>query len=284
MKIRCFSDCHLDWYANALHQTRTFDPNEEPFDPFWYPPEMEDDKNTILILAGDIWVGTRFIEYAGYSWIAKVSQQFKQVLIVLGNHEFWPGNNSLAIVGGADKCNGMLQDHGLFNVHVLDCVSKEIDGVLFIGATLWTDMNKRDPLAMLNMTQFMAYDGKSRYKDDMKFSSERWVTTHSKHRKYIEQALRLNKDKKTVVITHHLPMTTLGDPRYDGDESNCYYSSDLSDVIFDNPQIALWCFGHSHHTVDRMMVNTRLVNQSVGYISEHKLQTGEFDEYKVIEL
>ena len=284
MKIREYSDIHLDWYFAG---GKDFDVLGEIV--CWYPPELPDDKETILILAGDLWTGTRFIEWAGYSWIGIVAQRFQQVLIVLGNHDYWPQGN-LSIVKGADKCNAMLQDMCLFNVHVLDQSTYAIDDYLFVGATLWTDMDKGNPLTMMSMSQFMAYDGKIKYdvggKDGneyRRFTSELWVALHRKHKKYIANIAELNRDKKLVVITHHLPLAQMGDPMYEGNESNGYYYSDLSDLILDNENIVFWCCGHSHCSNDFMFGKTRMYMNPVGYAGEHREQE-ELVKHEVIEL
>lgn len=254
---------------------------------FWYPPELPDDKETTLILAGDLWIGTKFIEWAGFSWIGKVAPKFKQVLIVLGNHDFWP-QGTLTIKNGADKCNAMLQDHGLHNVHVLD-MSTYVDGdYLFVGATLWTDMNQAEPMAMYNMSNFMAYDGKIAFETGpngayTKFTSDRWVQTFYKHRDYIKHVVEQNRDKKVVVITHHLPLTTVSDPVYNGDKSNAYYMSDLSNIMLDNPHIKLWFHGHSHYQHETMFNETLIINNAVGYTSEH-MEQQELVKHKTIEI
>lgn len=263
MKLRLYSDLHLDHYNP---------------DKLWYPPELPDDKETTLILAGDLWFGTKWIEYAGKSWISQVAPRFKKVIIVLGNHCYWPQGN-LSILNGANKCNVMLQDMCLFNVYVLDMATHEDGEYLFVGATLWTDMNKGDPLAMFKMADYMRYDGKCAYETGpggyfRRFTSEKWVQTHCKHRDYIKHVVTQNKDKKVIVVTHHLPLLNLGDPLYHGDPANCYYSSDLSDLILDNPQIKLWVYGHTHYQKDIVVGDTRLMNNCCGYQGEHMEQQG----------
>lgn len=271
LKVRCYSDLHLDHYAQYA--------SSKGDKAFWYPPVLEDDKNTILILAGDLWMGSKWIEWAGFSWISKVAPRFKQVLVVLGNHCYWPMGD-LTITHGANKCNALLSDMKLENVIVLDCDTFAIDDVLFVGATLWTDMDKHSPFAMYNMKNCMAYDGKCRYETGpigqyQSFNSDLWVRTHTKHKLYIKHVVEQNRDKKIVVITHHVPLTTLGDPMYEADSSNCYYSSDLSEFILDNPHIVAWVNGHSHYCRNELFGdNTRMINRSLGYMDENKERKG----------
>jgi len=259
----------------------------------WYPPVLPDEKETILILAGDLWIGTKFIQYAGQSWIGLVAPRFKQVLIVLGNHCYWP-QGDLTILHGAEKCNNMLKDIGLYNVKVLDMDTYADGEYLFVGCTLWTDMNQTEPLAMYSMPQFMAYDGKIAYETGpngawSRFTSEKWVQTHYKHRDYIKHVAAQNRDKKLIVITHHLPLMHLGDPEYQGNMSNAYYMSDLSNLILDNENIIMWFYGHTHHASDTIFPpyaesdGCRMINNCVGYASQHFEQLG-LVKHEVIEI
>jgi predicted MPP superfamily phosphohydrolase len=278
MKIRVYSDMHLDHYAGWFHETRLYDANNRAEPPMWVPPVLPDEKETILCLVGDLWFGTNWIEYGGYSWITPLANRFKQILVVLGNHDYWP-QGQLTITSGGDKCNAKLQDMGLGNVHVLDSHTFAVDNWIFVGCTLWTDMDNMSPLAMHNMPNFMSYDGKIAYETGAnggwsRFTSQKWVDLHCKHRKYIETVVRSNKDKNIIVLTHHLPLNNLSDPKYRGDASNAYYSSDCSEIILDNDNIRFWAFGHSHHTVTDTLNNCMLVNNSVGYQGEHKEQIG----------
>lgn len=279
MKVRLYSDIHLDPYAAALHQTRVYDPNDKTeFDPFWYPKELPDDKDTVLIIAGDLWTGTKWIEYAGHSWLGKVAPRFKQVLVVLGNHDYWPTNHHLNIIGGGDVCNAMLQDFGYDNVKVLDMDTYTEGDYIFVGATLWTDMFKADPLAMQNLRATMYQDGNIAYEIDGKFferfTSQKWINTHYKHRDYIKLIASQNRDKKIFVITHHLPLHHVGDPFYKGNELNAYYSSDLSDLILDNENITHWVHGHSHHQHETQFEHCLVINNALGYQGEHSEQNG----------
>lgn len=272
MKLRIYSDTHLNCYT---------------WDKMWYPPELPDDKETILILAGDIWEGTKFIEHAGHSWIGNIAHRFKHILIVLGNHDYWPCKQDITIKDGSVKLNSMLQDYGFFNVTVLDCDTFEIEDTLFIGATLWTDMKKGDPIVMHNMSNIMAYDGKIAYETGQngawtRFTSQKWIVEHDRHRRYIEHVVKQNQNKKLVVITHHLPLSMLSDPYYKGEMSDFYYHSDLHDIIMD-ANITMWVFGHSHYNTDQVWFGTRFKSNCLGYQGEH-FEQQEYVKHEVIEI
>jgi predicted phosphohydrolase len=248
---------------------------------------MPDDAETTLILAGDIWNGTNFIIHGEDSWIANVAQHFKQVLIVLGNHDYWINDKYITIKDGARTCNNLLAHLGIMNVKVLDCDIFEDGDVMFVGCTLWTDMNKGEPLAMFNMPRFMIDDGKSVYDEGpngawSRFTSEKWVETHKKHRDYLKIILEQNRHKKIVVITHHIPLTFLHDPAYKDHHANCYYASDLSDLILDS-NIKLWFYGHTHYQNETLFGETLLVNNCVGYRGQ-QMQARGLVKHKAFEL
>jgi hypothetical protein len=104
MKIRILSDLHLEFQD-------------------WVPPEADAD---IVVLAGDIHVGVRGIEWARRSF------PLIPVVYVPGNHEFYGG--SLQVVTEELYVRGKR-----LGVDVLDGRMAVIGGVRFLGATLWTD-------------------------------------------------------------------------------------------------------------------------------------------------
>lgn len=271
MIIRAYSDIHLDHYFDG----------SIPRDVHgkiiaWYPPSLPDDANTTLVLAGDLWKGTKFIEYMGYSWISDVASMFKDVVIVLGNHDYWPCKNTLTIKDGAEKARELLRSKNINNVHLLDMNTFELGGdFLFVGATLWTDLNKEDPLVMFGLSTTMFNDSKINYENchgqlrESKLTALKWLHTHRKHCEYIRLIANQNPHKKIVVVTHHAPLYHVLNPSFSRGFSNAYYGSNLSDLILDSPNIVAWIFGHSHHRVDEMFGNCRMINHPVGYRGEH---------------
>ena len=47
---------------------------------------------------------------------------------------------------------------------------------------------------------------------------------------------------------------------------NGAYSSDLSELMLDHPQIRMWTHGHTHHNFDYMIGQCRVVCNPRGYI------------------
>jgi predicted phosphohydrolase len=282
IKLRQYSDLHLDSYWIPGKYNGTFF-EEGHWGELWYPPFRADDKETTLLLTGDLWIGSHFIFSNGMSWIQGIANRFKMVLIVLGNHDYWACKEYLTIKDGARKCNDRLTQMGIYNVKVLDCDTYEDGEYLFVGCTLWTDLNKRETLTVFNLPTFMKdADMSAVYEDGpgvdvmwpseiphasgfSRFTPERWLETHNRHKAYLKLIFEQNRDKKIVVMTHHVPLLTLGNPEFPPSFISGYYASDLSELILDNPHVKYWFYGHTHYQNVTTVGETTLINNCVGY-------------------
>jgi Icc-related predicted phosphoesterase len=248
MKITLVSDLHLEFEDCFLK-------NEQGAD--------------VLILGGDIMVaskvnrensefGQRFREF-----LSRVSFQFPHVIYIAGNHEFY---NDGKWVGGIEELRVACAQFP--NVYFLERDMKIIDDSVFIGGTLWTDMNKGDPLT-LHAVRDMMNDYRAIRNDEKGYVKLKPFDTVERHRntlEYFKFILSENKDKKCVVIGHHSPSFQSVHETYRGETlMNGAYHSDLSEFILDHPQIKLWTHGHTHHPFDYMIGETRIVCNPRGY-------------------
>ncbi|MBY5819911.1 phosphohydrolase [Rhizobium leguminosarum] len=186
------------------------------------------------------------------------------VVAVLGNHDYYGTSIVAALANARAAVAGS-------NVHLLENDRIELGGVRFIGATLWTDFEisvgdgdedypaelrleiaRRDVVHLINdFTEIRREGGGSITVDDLR---ER----HFQSRAFITDELVKPFSGKTVVLTHHLPLTACLDQRYHGNLSNAAYASDLSQIIDDcGPDI--WVHGHVHQRQDFMRGRTRII-------------------------
>lgn len=265
MKIKIVSDLHLEFGDINIQ-------NNEGCD--------------VLILSGDIMVAQDLhdhpeMDYSMYipsalenlgrrqktaqqfrDFIKRCSFQFPHVIYVAGNHEFYHGkwNQSLHTLG--DLCAKYP------NVYFLERGYKKIDDVAFVGGTLWTDMNKGDPLT-LHAARDMMNDFNLIRKDLEGYSKLKPVDTVYRHREtlaYIKEIVDKKQHDKYVVVGHHSPSFQSCHPMYSEDRimNGCYHS-DLTEFILDRPQIKLWTHGHTHHCFDYLIGTTRIVCNPRGY-------------------
>ena len=73
-------------------------------------------------------------------FMRKLSEIYEHVIIVAGNHDHYHMEFGKTIA--------RMREHLPDNFHVLDQDCFELEDVLFVGATLWTDMNKYDPMTI----------------------------------------------------------------------------------------------------------------------------------------
>jgi predicted phosphodiesterase len=215
----------------------------------------------VLILSGDVCEARNTGKFL--SFFTNCSKKFKHVLYVFGNHEFYGEEYHEAKV----KIKNTLQH--LSNIIILDNESITIDGVLFIGSTFWTDFNKEDPISMWQCRRVMNDYNLIRIKDEeiesRRLQPQDTVVMHQEAKKKVTSMLE-QKDIKTVVITHHCPTSKSVHEKYKGaTHINGAYFSNQENLIFDNPQIALWTHGHTHEPFDYMCASTRVVCNPRGY-------------------
>jgi len=195
-------------------------------------------------------------------FLKRCSFQFPHVIYVAGNHEFYHGKFPDAIQYLRTECAKFP------NIYFLEMDTKEIDGVTFVGSTLWTDMNRGDPLT-LHAIGDMMNDYHIVRNSEHGYTKLRPAHTASRHRKsleYIKKVVEMDPSKKYVVVGHHAPSKLSTKPKYKDDHiMNGAYSSDLSEFIMDHPQIKLWTHGHTHDTFDYVLGSTRIICNPRGY-------------------
>jgi len=196
------------------------------------------------------------------NFLRRVSDEFPDVVYVAGNHEFYHGRWTASLDYLRQECNKFP------NVHFLENQTWEKDDFTFIGTTLWTDMNKQDPLTLYYITNMMndfriiTYD----VENFRKLSPKDTVLRHKDSVRFIKNTIESRQDRKYVVVGHHAPTLQSTHPKF-ADETigNGAYRSDLSEFILDHPQIKLWTHGHTHDAFDYMCGETRIVCNPRGY-------------------
>jgi Icc-related predicted phosphoesterase len=158
------------------------------------------------------------------------------------------------------------------NVSVLENEVVEYEGVMFLGATLWTNFNKGDSLTMYHIKNMLNDYKVIQFHDPVKDVYHKLppaVTfkSHVKTMQYFREMLSIHRDKPFVVITHHAPSFMSVDEKYKHDGiMNGGYASDLSEDILDNENIKVWVHGHMHDPVDYKIGETRILSNPRGYV------------------
>ena len=277
MKIALASDVHLEFGPLEINNI---------------------DGADVLILSGDICVardlqdrdvhnllGEHTKSHRYHTFFEYCAAQFKDVIYIAGNHEHYNGDYATSIAHLKSKLSY------LKNLHVLEKETITLGDTTFVCGTLWTDMNKEDPRTLSSIrgmmndyrvirnsskkVTFKSYmpDPENPDKDiftfqerDATFRPEDTVEDHKAMLNVIREAVAENPAGKFVVVGHHSPSKLSTKPQYQDDVIvNGAYSSDLSELMLDHPQIKLWTHGHTHHEFDYMIGTCRVVCNPRGY-------------------
>lgn len=262
MKFNILSDLHLEWYdLKGL-------------------PGGDN-----LLLCGDILMSVHADKIASRFFAEEVSK-YKNVYYIMGNHEYYGG----CWQDTPDEVKSFTQKFSNVTFLNNETVFLSDDTVLF-GGTLWTDANNCNPWVesaiMQGMNDFVHI--KYRVPPNEKYQRLHISTTIAEHYETLtkmKEFLDDYKDKKVIIMTHMAPSSKSSHPRFGIDNPlNYHYFSNLENIILDNPQIKLWCHGHTHDSHDYMIGETRVVCNPRGYTrSSIGQENSNFDINKTIEV
>jgi Icc-related predicted phosphoesterase len=251
MRVGYVSDLHLDhgyvWPEDLLGSDTDYD---------------------VIVVAGDLHSKAR-----GALFLNELSDiSGAKVVFVPGNHDYWGvtlrSNEPFKFRDGEPNAN----------VFILDKDSIEIDGVMFIGATLWTSFRDDDFIVKYTAKSFMndylkikqEYLG-NRYG---KLQPDTILQENAKHSDYIFKMIELfHNEKPVVVVSHHAPSYSSQDLRYTGDMLTHCYCNDYDAKLIDRK--ITWIHGHIHCILDYQIGDTRVLCNPRGY-KEHAACLREF--------
>ena len=238
--------------------------------PLDHPLEVPD--ADICVVAGDLCRGTA----KGVRYLSALLKGRMPAVYVAGNHEFWGSSIAEEIEDGRKAA---AERPG---IHFLENEAITLDGVNFIGCTLWTDFRIQGhrELSMMHAREKMNdYRRISLRKWPWKrFAPQSSARLHDQSRAFIASALD-GLTGKSVIVTHHLPYPGSVPRRFENDLTNAAYASDLTELI-ESGRPSLWVHGHTHDNADYRVGSTRIVCNPRGYGEENSL----FDPGWVIEM
>ena len=235
VKVQIFSDCHLERHMapQAIWSHVT--------------PEAK-----IALVPGDI--ASRRFKVAA----REIASKFDHVIAVMGNHDF--ANKSINWEPEVPE-----------NFHLLNPGVLELEDVVFIGATLWTDFNNAD--------WFVMHSAQSNVEDFSSirdFSAQVAYEQHRKQKQYIKLMLEKYRGRKVVVMTHFVPSYKLLNDHWKTpvyEMLNRYFSANCEDLIYCCDPGTTWVFGHTHNRVEETLADIQFICNPIGYrgkISEYQ--------------
>lgn len=233
MKIQFCSDLHLEFAANQK----------------WLQKNPIPALAETLIIAGDTFYLGR--DYSKLDVIKKMADDFKQVYIIPGNHEFYGGYDF--DWAGKSFTETIFDNVQMVNNHVI-----EQEGIQLIFSTMWSQINNN----IREVTKFMA-DFRLIQKRTERINVNDYNEAHAACFEFLEEAVA--KAGKKIVVTHHLPSASCNVKEFKNSPINEGFMVDKTAFISDS-EIDYWIYGHSHRNKADFEINgTKMVTNQLGY-------------------
>lgn len=181
-------------------------------------------------------------------------------------------------------------------IRLLSNSMTEYEGIIILGTTLYTDfalygkdhieecmqyakkcMNDfRYPMVVGHREYSLTPEGEWKIKMRKRSESKVRPFTPYDHAYFFHHSFNFLKEKvleykhkPIIIVTHHAPSPYSISEEYKGDLLNAAFVSNLNEFIVSNPQIRLWCHGHTHTPFDYILGQTRVICCPFGYNNEN---------------
>ena len=237
MIIRYFSDLHLEFIK----------PNKIENFIKKIPPGMDE----ICVLAGDI--GNPY--HANYDiFMHFISKNFQKTFIIPGNHEYY--NKSKTISETNDFMKDYFQQFN--NISFLNNTYEFYETYCFIGTTLWSKITNPgyEINDVYNIPNF----------DYIEYNRLNMLCVD-----FLEDTLQ--KNENCIVITHHVPSSSLIDIKYKTQKMqpyNQWFYCNMDNIIkTQKDKIKCWIYGHTHSPSKAIIDEISFLCNPIGYQNEN---------------
>lgn len=260
IRIQYVSDLHLEFPQNRQ----------------WIEEHPLEVTGDILLIAGD----TAYLDlpdskndtYSAYKFWDWASKHYNQVIVCLGNHDFYGYYDLHAMPNGFCK-------QIRHNIHAYYNSVVNLDGIDIIVSTLWSKIEPYDAfLTERNVSDFyrIMYEGHRLTADDFNKEHERCLA-------FIQQAISESDAKKIIVLTHHVPTQLCTAAEFQNSTINGAFTVELATFISNN-RIDYWIYGHSHRNIKAQIGDTLILSNQLGYISHNEHMVNGFNPSAMIEV
>jgi predicted phosphodiesterase len=210
----------------------------------------------VLILAGDV-APICLLDSAFKSIRERVGH--KPIVFVPGNHEFY----GYTLENGISEMKKICKQN---DINFLYRSVINIDGVMFVGCTLWSNMcafrGYVDPLDKKTVTQKIA---------DFRKIDEWSVDKMIHEAKHDYDFIKMSMTPGSVIVTHFPPSIMLNDcSKMDLNILSSYFYNNYNSIFDKSNAPNFWIYGHTHLNLMRCFNNTLCTSNQHGYKRENQ--------------
>lgn len=245
-KLQIVSDVHLEFYS--VKTIPTIIPCAEN-----------------IALLGDI--GKPF-EDTYKLFLSQQSKNFKQVFVLMGNHEYYNCTKTVTMI--LEKAKIVCSSFP--NVHLLDNSTYDLtEKTTLVGCTLWSLCDYQTSLRMNDFykihVDFYKNDLPETLKIRKPITIKMYNDWHIKDVAWLENNIKeqQKRNKQVIVLTHHAPLHVMNG-KYVNSPIQSGFSSDLHHLF--KPPVISFANGHIHSNCDVIENNIRCVSNAMGYPKE----------------
>lgn len=260
MKLQIASDLHHELAVPGSSMSR--------------PVALADSDVDVLVLAGDIHNQLGAVDlYRDYR---------VPVVYVCGNHEFYDSEMATLLSEMRREARGT-------SVRLLEKDELILNGVRFLGTTMWTDYHAY-PLRLSELMEYVrshVLDHRKIKKPNMaRFEPEDAVAEQRAALEFLVGKIREPFAGKTVVVTHHAPSARSVHP---SEQSNPLVPAFASNLEYLVSEADVWIHGHLHNSSDYQLGKCRVICNPRGYPGRNRLrpelpyENSGFEPMKVID-
>ena len=182
-------------------------------------------------------------EYPVVEKALKELPQFKKVICIPGNHDFWYGEYKR-------PKNQIVK----------------MDDVVFLCTVLWTPLNfKKNNFENDFLSQLYVVGRMVDYRVIWEWTVDKNNTEYEYNYNWLKRNIAKYKNlgNKVVVVTHHSPSMKLVDKMFDGDYLNKAFHVENDSCEKLKPD--MWIHGHSHQFLKKTMGGVMYIRNPIGY-------------------
>lgn len=256
MKIQILADLHAE-FENGVGAYQLM--QRPPWE------QMVTTLADVVVLAGDTHIKGRGPALARALWLEQ------PIVMVAGNHEYYGETYPPHLAALQEKS---ARHEGL---HFLENRAVQIDDMVFLGCTLWTDgrlFNAGEQAGLYRYPDVLRdlEGGMNDYRhisffDGHGYRRLRPADTIQEHRasvRWLQEQFAEHRGKKLVVVTHHAPSQRSVHESYKQDSLSAAYTSHLDELVEESGAL-VWIHGHTHFPVDYQIGATRVIANTKGY-------------------